>query len=99
MIVAGLVIVAVTVISGVAGVVANGGHTRAVAHSAILGYHMTGSTGSVFLYGAAVGALAMLGLSLWRPAPAVARGAVSRRAPRWRSPAARPPPSPSTATT
>jgi len=56
--------VAVTVISGVAGVVANGGHSHAVTHSAILGYHMTGSTGSAFLYGAAVGALAMLGLSL-----------------------------------
>ena len=55
---------AVTVISGVAGVVANGGHSHAVTHSAILGYHMTGSTGSVFLSGAAVGALAMLGLSL-----------------------------------
>ena len=55
---------AVTVISGIAGVPANGGHTHAVTHSAILGYHMTGSTGSVFLYGTAVGALAMLGLSL-----------------------------------
>ena len=55
---------AVTVISGIAGVPANSGHTHAVTHSAILGYHMTGSTGSVFLYGTAVGALAMLGLSL-----------------------------------
>ena len=55
---------AVTVISGIAGVPANSGHTHAVTHSAILGYHMTGSTGSVFLYGTAVGALAMLGLSV-----------------------------------
>ena len=55
---------AVTVISGVAGVLANVGHTHAVTYSAILGYHITGSTGSVFLYGTAVGALAMLGLSL-----------------------------------
>jgi hypothetical protein len=56
--------VAVTVVSGVAGILANSGHTHAVAHSAILGNHMTGSAGSVFLYGTAVGALAMLGLSL-----------------------------------
>ena len=52
---------AVTVVSGVGGILAHSGHTHAVTHSAILGYHMTGS---VFLYGTAVGALAMLGLSL-----------------------------------
>ena len=30
----------------------------------MLGYHVTGSTGTLFLYGIVVGALAMLGLSL-----------------------------------
>jgi len=53
--------VAVTVVSGVGGILARSRHAHAVTHSAILGYHMTGS---VFLYGTAVGALAMLGLSL-----------------------------------
>jgi hypothetical protein len=63
-VIAGLVIVAVTVIAGVAGVLANSGHAYPVTHFALLGYHVTGSTGTVFLYGTAVGALAMLGLSL-----------------------------------
>jgi hypothetical protein len=63
-VIAGLVIVAVTAIAGVAGVLANSGHAHAVAHFAVLGHHVTGSTGTVFLYGAVVGALAMLGLSL-----------------------------------
>jgi hypothetical protein len=63
-VIAGLVIVTVIVIAGVAGVLANGGHTDAVTHFAVLGYHVTGSTGTVFLYGTVVGALAILGLSL-----------------------------------
>jgi hypothetical protein len=63
-VIAGLVIVAVTVITGVAGVLINSGHAHEVTHFAVLGYHVTGSTGTVFLCGTAVGALAMLGLSL-----------------------------------
>ena len=63
-VIAGLVIVAATVIVGAAGVLANSGHAHAVTHFAVLGYHVTGSTGTVFLYGTVVGALAMLGLSL-----------------------------------
>jgi len=63
-VIAGLVIVAVTVIAGVDGVLANSGHAHTVTHFAVLGYHVTGSTGTVFLYGTVVGALAMLGLSL-----------------------------------
>jgi hypothetical protein len=62
-VIAGLVIVAVTPIAGVAGALANGGHAHAVTHFAVLGYHVTGSTGTVFPYGTAVGALAMLGLN------------------------------------
>jgi hypothetical protein len=62
-VIAGLVIVAATVIVGAAGVLANSGHAHAIAHFAVLGYHVT-STGAVFLYGTVVGALAMLGLSL-----------------------------------
>jgi hypothetical protein len=63
-VIAGLVIVAVMVIVGVAGILANSGHAHAVTHFAVLGYHVTGSTGTVFLYGTVVGVLAMLGLSL-----------------------------------
>ena len=60
----GLVILVAAVIVGVAGVLANGGHAHAVTHFAVFGYHVTGSTGTVFLYGIVVGALALAGLSL-----------------------------------
>jgi hypothetical protein len=63
-VIAGLVVLAAAAIVGVAGVVANSGHAHAVTDFAVLGYHVTGNTGTVFLYGTAVGALAMLGLSL-----------------------------------
>jgi hypothetical protein len=60
----GLVILVAALIAGVAGVLANGGHAHAVAHFAVFGYHVTGSTGTLFLYGIVVGALALAGLSL-----------------------------------
>jgi hypothetical protein len=60
----GLVILVAAVIAGVAGVLANGGHAHEVTHFAVFGYHVTGSTGTVFLYGIVTGALALLGLSL-----------------------------------
>ena len=63
-VVLGLVILVAAVIVGVAGVLANGGHAHAVTHFAVFGYHVTGSTGTLFLYGIVVGALALAGLSL-----------------------------------
>ena len=60
----GLVILVAAVITGVAGVLANGGHAHAVTHFAVFGYHVTGSTGTLFLYGIVVGVLAMAGLSI-----------------------------------
>jgi hypothetical protein len=60
----GLVILAAAVIAGATGVLANGGHAHAVTHFAVLGYHVTGSTGTLFLYGIVVGALALTGLSV-----------------------------------
>jgi hypothetical protein len=63
-VIAALVIVAAALIVGVTGVLANGGHNHAVTHFAVFGYHVTGSTGTVFLYGIVVGALAMFGPSL-----------------------------------
>jgi hypothetical protein len=60
----GLVILVAAVIGGVAVVLANSGHAHAVTHFAVLGYHVTGSAGTVFLYGIVAGALAVLGLSL-----------------------------------
>jgi len=60
----GLVILVAAVVVGVAGVLANGGHAHAVTHFAVFGYHVTGSTGTVFLYGIVVGALALAALSV-----------------------------------
>jgi hypothetical protein len=60
----GLVILVAAVVAGVAGVLASGGHAHAVTHFAVFGYHVTGSTGTVFLYGIVVGALALAGLSV-----------------------------------
>ena len=60
----GLVILLAAGIAGAIGVLANGGEAHAVTHFAVFGYHVTGSTGTLFLYGIVTGALAMAGLSL-----------------------------------
>ncbi len=62
-IIIGLVILVAAVVVGVAGVLGNGG-THGLAHGfSVLGYHVTGS-GTVFLYGIAVGVIALFGLWL-----------------------------------
>jgi hypothetical protein len=61
----GLIILLAAVIIGVVGVLSNGGHAHALPHGfAVFGYHVTGSTGTLFLAGIVVGAAAMAGLSL-----------------------------------
>jgi hypothetical protein len=61
----GLVILIAAVVAGVAGVLSNSGTGHPLTHHfAVLGYHVTGSTGTLFLYGIVVGALGLLGLSL-----------------------------------
>ncbi len=64
-IIIGLIILVAAVVAGVAGVLSNSGSGHALTHNfAVFGYHVTGSTGTLFLYGVVVGALALLGLSL-----------------------------------
>jgi hypothetical protein len=64
-IILGLIILIAAVIVGVAGVLSNGGSTHALTHGfAVFGYHVTGSTGTLFLYGIVVGALALFGLTV-----------------------------------
>ena len=62
----GLIILLAAVIVGVAGVLGNGGgaHTLTDDGFAVFGYHVTGSTGTLFLYGIVVGAVALFGLTL-----------------------------------
>ena len=64
-IIIGLVILIAAVVAGLAGVLSNSGSGHALTHHfAVFGYHVTGSTGTLFLYGIVVGALGLLGLSL-----------------------------------
>jgi uncharacterized membrane protein YciS (DUF1049 family) len=61
----GLVILLAAVIIGVAGVLGNDGSGHVLTHGfSVFGYHVTGSTGTLFLTGIVVGAVALAGLSL-----------------------------------
>jgi hypothetical protein len=61
----GLVILVAALIVGVAGVLSNAGSAHALTHGfAVFGYHVTGSTGTVFLYGIVIGTVALFGLGL-----------------------------------
>jgi hypothetical protein len=65
MIIIGLVILIAAVVAGVAGVLSNSGTAHPLTgHFAVFGYHVTGSTGTLFLSGIVVGAVAVFGLSL-----------------------------------
>jgi len=64
-VVVGLVLLIAAVVVGVAGVLGNTGSGHALTHGfTVFGYHVTGSTGRLFLYGIVVGAVAVLGLVL-----------------------------------
>jgi hypothetical protein len=61
----GLVLLAAAAILGVAGVLGNAGEAHALTSGfSVFGYHVTGSTGTLFLYGIVVGAIAAFGLSM-----------------------------------
>jgi hypothetical protein len=64
-VVLGLVILVVAVVVAVAGVFSNLGSGHGLTHTfSVLGHHMNGSTGSLFLFGIVVGAVGVFGLSL-----------------------------------
>lgn len=61
----GLLLLVAAVIVAVAGVLGNAGTAHTFTHGfSVFGYHATGATGTLFLYGIVVGAVAVLGLSL-----------------------------------
>lgn len=61
----GLLLLAVAGLTALVGALANSGADHLINGGfAIFGYHVTGSTGRLFLYGAIVGAVAMLGLNM-----------------------------------
>jgi uncharacterized membrane protein YciS (DUF1049 family) len=81
-IILGLVILLAAVIVGLAGIFTNSGSTHVLTHDfAVFGYHVTGSTGTLFLYGIVVGAIGLLGLGLLLAGArrASRRGRVARR--------------------
>ena len=64
-VIVGLVVLLFAVIVGFAGVLNNAGSAHPLSENfSVLGYHVTGSTGTLFLFGIVIGALAMLGLSV-----------------------------------
>ena len=65
MVIIGLVVLFVAVIVGTVGVLSNAGAAHLLAENfSVLGYHVTGSTGTLFLSGIVVGAVGLLGLSV-----------------------------------
>ncbi|MFK8906634.1 hypothetical protein [Streptomyces sp. YS-3] len=61
----GLVLLIAALVVGVSGVVANEGAAHPLTGGfSVFGYHFSGSTGTLFLYGIVVGAVGLLGLSL-----------------------------------
>jgi hypothetical protein len=64
-VIVGLVVLLFAVIVGVIGVLNNAGAAHPLSENfSVAGYHVTGSTGTLFLFGIVIGALAMLGLSM-----------------------------------
>ena len=62
-VIVGLVVLLFAVIVGFLGVLNNAGPAHPLSENfSVLGYHVTGSTGTLFLFGIVIGALAMLGL-------------------------------------
>ncbi|WP_327064592.1 hypothetical protein OG500_01935 [Kitasatospora sp. NBC_01250] len=64
-IILGLILLVVAAVVAIAGIFGNTGSAHALTNAfSVFGHHMTGSTGTLFLYGIIVGAVAMLGLGL-----------------------------------
>ena len=62
-VIVGLAVLLAAVIVGFMGVLTNAGPAHPLPENfAVFGYHVTGSTGTLFLFGIVVGAVAMLGL-------------------------------------
>ncbi len=73
LVIVGLIVLLVAAIVATVGVLSNAGAAHPLTDFSVFGYHLTGSTGTLFLFGIAVGAVASLGLCLllagaWRTA-------------------------------
>lgn len=82
LVIVGLVVLLIAVIVGLVGVLANAGAAHPLTENfSVLGYHVTGSTGTLFLFGIVVGAVALLGLSVLLAGArrTAGRGRIARR--------------------
>src|SRR6478609_658965 len=62
-VIVGLVVLLIAVIVGFTGVLTNAGPAHSLTENfSVFGYHVTGSTGTLFLFGIVIGAVGMLGL-------------------------------------
>jgi hypothetical protein len=73
LVIVGLIVLLVAAIVATVGVLSNAGAAHPLTDFSVFGYHPTGSTGTLFLFGIAVGAVASLGLCVllagaWRAA-------------------------------
>ncbi|MGX9789699.1 hypothetical protein [Mycobacterium sp. MMS18-G62] len=60
----GLIVLLTAAVVAIVGVLSNAGATHPLTDFSVFGYHLTGGTGTLFLFGIAVGAVASLGLFL-----------------------------------
>lgn len=65
LVIIGLIVLVLAVIVALVGVLGNTGPTHPLTENfSVFGYHVTGSTGALFLSGIVIGAVAMLGMSV-----------------------------------
>ena len=65
LVIVGLIVLLLAVIVALMGVLGNTGPAHPLTENfSVFGYHVTGSTGTLFLFGIVIGAVAMLGLSV-----------------------------------
>ena len=64
-VIVGLVVLLIAVLVAIVGVLGNSGTAHPLNDTfSVFGYHVTGSTGTLFVFGMLIGAIAMLGLSV-----------------------------------
>ncbi|MCT7661093.1 hypothetical protein [Mycobacterium deserti] len=81
-VIVGAIVLLAAVVVGLVGILGNAGSAHSLTENfAVFGYHVTGSTGTLFLFGIVVGAVAMLGMSalLAGARRAASRGQDARR--------------------
>ena len=64
LVIVGVCVLLVAAIVAIVGVLSNAGAAHPSTDFSVFGYHLSGSTGTVFLFGIVVGAVALLGLSV-----------------------------------